>query len=41
MTVEGKEKKRILEGQDGLLFTLRVSPVVYEGDLIASILKDL
>ena len=38
---EGSVKKRILAVQDGLLFTLRVYPVVYEGDLIARILTDL
>ena len=38
---EGSVKKRILAVQDGLLFNLRVYPVVYEGDLIARILTDL
>lgn len=37
----GEIKKKIHAGEDGLLFTLRVYPVVYEGDLIARILTDI
>lgn len=34
----GTVKKRIIAGRRGLLFTLRVYPAVYEGDLLARIL---
>lgn len=34
----GTVKKHVIADRDGLLFTLRVYPVVYEGDLLARIL---
>ncbi len=37
----GQVKKRITAGKDGLLFTLRNYPVVYEGDLLARILTGI
>ncbi len=37
---EGTVKRRILAGENGLLFTLRTYPVVYAGSLLARILMD-
>ena len=37
----GQLKSRITAGRDGLLFTLRNYPVVYEGDLLARILTGI
>lgn len=37
----GQVKSRIMAGKDGLLFTLRNYPVVYEGDLLARILTGI
>lgn len=37
----GQVKRRITAGKDGLLFTLRNYPVVYEGDLLARILTGI
>ncbi|MFG6355240.1 MAG: succinylglutamate desuccinylase/aspartoacylase family protein [Acetatifactor sp.] len=37
----GQVKSRITAGRDGLLFTLRNYPVVYEGDLLARILTGI
>lgn len=37
----GEVRSRITAGKDGLLFTLRNYPVVYEGDLLARILTDI
>lgn len=37
----GQVKSRIKAGRDGLLFTLRNYPVVYEGDLLARILTGI
>ncbi|MCI9072973.1 MAG: succinylglutamate desuccinylase [Lachnospiraceae bacterium] len=37
----GQVKSRITAGKDGLLFTLRNYPVVYEGDLLARILTGI
>lgn len=37
----GTIKKKITAEKDGLLFTLRMYPVVYEGDLLARILTDI
>lgn len=37
----GKPKRLIQAGEDGLVFTLRVYPVVYPGDLIARILTGI
>lgn len=36
----GSVKRRIQAGKDGLLFTLRAYPVVYEGDLLARVLAE-
>ena len=37
----GQVKKQVKAGKDGLLFTLRNYPVVYEGDLLARILTGI
>lgn len=37
----GRVKSRITAGKDGLLFTLRNYPVIYEGDLLARILTGI
>ncbi len=37
----GERKQSVLAGKDGLVFTLRIYPVVYPGDLIARVVTDI
>ena len=39
--LEGKLEEEILAGEDGLVFTLREYPMVYEGALLARILTGI